>query len=155
MNKEEVKMLLQKFGLSDNAAEYYSNFEVNDKENRAWLAAFRFVRPVNNSLEFYKAEYSNVLKHRIEQGLDISEAETELINKGVPPELLGKFAYEIALTAINEVLYRLSDPAGSDYDLENEGEGLPSWTLMERDPNYGVTGRHVSETHSLIPFSNL
>ncbi|HEY9160986.1 MAG TPA: hypothetical protein VIS94_07875 [Desulfomonilia bacterium] len=96
-----------------------------------------------------------MLKHRIEQGLDISEAETELINKGASPELLGKFAYEIALTALNEVLYRLSDPAGSDYDLENEGEGLPSWTLMETNANYEVTGRHVTELHNLIPFSNL
>jgi hypothetical protein len=153
MNKEEIKETLQEFGLSENKAEYYANLEM--KDNFAWLSAFRFVRPLNNSLEFYKSEYGDMLKNRIERNLDNSEVETELLKKGVDPELLSKFAYEVALTAFNEVLYRISDSAGSDYDLENEGKGLPSWCLKERDSECKVTERPLAETHSLIPFSNL
>lgn len=154
MSKEEIKELLQNFGLPEGSADYYANLEVKDK-NFAWLPAFRFVRPLNNSLESYETEYADILRSRIERGLSISEVEEELLEKGATPELLGKFAYEIALTAFSEVLYRLSDPAGGDYDLENEGQGLPSWTLMERDSKRVVTGRRLAETHSLIPFSNL
>lgn len=153
MNKEVIKKTLQEFGLHESVADYYANFEMKDKS--AWLAAFRFVRPLNNSLEFYKNEYGDMLKSRIERDLENSEVETELLKKGATPELLGQFAYEIALTAFNEVLYRLSDPAGGDYDLENEGEGLPAWSLRERVLNYEVTERSLAEMHSLIPFSNL
>jgi hypothetical protein len=154
MNKEEIKRLLQEFGLSEQASDYYANLEMKD-ENFAWLPAFRFVRPLNNSLESYKTEYGDLLKNRIEKGLSVSKIEAELLEKGATPELLGKFAYEIALTAFSQVLYRLSDPAGGDYDLENEGDGLPSWSLMERDANRVITERRLTETHSLIPFSNL
>ncbi|EKQ52396.1 MULTISPECIES: hypothetical protein [unclassified Clostridium] len=152
MNKEAVKEILKEFGLSESRAEYYAEREIKDKF--AWLSAFRFVRPLNNSLEFYNNEYADIIKKRIEKGLDNSEIETELLNNGATPELLGKFAYEIALTAFNEVLYRLSDPAGGDYDLENEGEGLPSWRLKERNLNNEVTKRTLAEMHNLIPFSN-
>ncbi|RII33696.1 hypothetical protein D2A34_18415 [Clostridium chromiireducens] len=154
MGKEEIKELLQEFGLPENKADYYANLEINDK-NFAWLSAFRFVRPLNKSLESYKTEYGDILRNRIEKGFSISKVESELLEKGATPELLGDFAYEIALTAFNEVLYRLSDPAGGDYDLEDEGESLPSWTLIERDSNGSRNERHLTETHSLIPFSNL
>ena len=70
------------------------------KGENAWLAAFRFVRPLNNDLEFYKNGYGDKLKTRIEDGLDNSEIETELLKKGATPELLGKFAYEIAFSAL-------------------------------------------------------
>lgn len=154
MSKEEIKELLLKFGLPEGAADYYANLEMNDM-NSAWLSAFRFVRPLNICLESYRTEYGDLLKSRIEKGMRISAVEAELIEKGATPELLGKFANQIALTAFSQVLYRLSDPAGSDYDLKNEGEGLPSWTIMEKDANRKVTDRRLAETHSLIPFSNL
>jgi hypothetical protein len=154
MSKEEIKQILMGFGLPEDAAEHYAKLEVNDKKF-AWLSAFRFVRPLNNSLEFYKNEYGDILRSRVEKGLSISDSETELLNAGATPEMLGKFASEIALSAFCNVLYRLSDAAGADYDLEGEGADLPSWTLMERDSNYVVTERYVTETHSLIPFSNL
>lgn len=154
MNKEVITELLKNFGLSESAASYYTNRDIEDK-NFAWFAALRFVRPLNNSLEFYLNEYGNMLRSRINEKLPISEVEKELLNEGATPELLGKFAYEIALTAFSSVLYRLSDPAGGDYDLENEGEGLPAWTVMEKDSNGQVTDRKLAETHSLIPFSNL
>jgi hypothetical protein len=153
MSKEEIKELLQGFGLPENTAYYYANLEIKD-ENLAWLTALRFVRPLNNSLESYKTEYGDILRSRIEKGLSISKIEAELLEKGATPELLGNFAYEIALTAFNQVLYRLSDPACGDYDLKNEGEELPSWALMERDSNGAITERRLTETHSLIPFSN-
>ncbi|WP_051542021.1 hypothetical protein [Clostridium lundense] len=154
MNKEEIKELLKSFGLPENTADYYANLDI-ESNNFAWLAAFRFARPLNNSLEFYENEYGDMLKNRIKENLPNSEVETKLLKNGATPELLGKFAYEIALTTLNEVLYRLSDPAGGDYNLENEGNGLPSWTLMEVDSNNKVTKKRLAETHSLIPFSNL
>lgn len=61
--------------------------------------------------------------------------------------------------AYNSVLYRISDPGGGDYDLENEGEGLPSWTLIERthrnkngNEQEVSTERILAEMHSIFPY---
>lgn len=84
----------------------------------------------------------------------------EMVHAGISPEKIGLFAYWIARSAINGVLYRLSDACGGDYDLPNEGEDLPSWRLEEYTPyndktsNVERTGRFLLELHNIFPFHN-
>lgn len=84
----------------------------------------------------------------------------EMVQAGISPEKIGLFAYWIARSTINEILYRLSDPCGGDYDLPNEGEELPSWRLEEYTAQSGNpmnverTGRLLLELHNIFPFHN-
>ncbi|MEH6848904.1 hypothetical protein [Bacillus pseudomycoides] len=85
----------------------------------------------------------------------------EMIDAGISPEQIGVFAYWIARSAINEVLYRLSDPCGGDYDLPNEGEELPVWRLEEFSKSHNEktfsierTGWSLLELHNIFPFHN-
>ena len=60
--------------------------------------------------------------------------------------------------AFNSVLHRLADTEGGDYDLRNEGEGLPTWCLQEctkdnKDPAY-YKKRSLMEMHNIFPFHN-
>ncbi len=153
MTKEEIVDFLIKCGLDKDTSNYYANLELEDK-HFAWLSAFRFVRPLNNTLEFYKNEYVDLLEKHVNDGFYASEIENAILNSGVDKELLGAFAYEIALKAFNEVLYNLVDPPSLDYDLENNGEDLPSCCLKELDKDDNETGRFITSTHNLIPFSN-
>ena len=52
--------------------------------------------------------------------------------------------------AYNEVLYRISEAGGSDYDLTNSGMDLPKWTLKECDANGEETGRYLPTLDNLI-----
>lgn len=70
-------------------------------------------------------------------------------------EQIGLFAYNIAKAAFNEVLYRLDDPSGADFDLDNEEE-YPIWALMEvveSDDNSTLTGRRLEMMYEVFPNS--
>lgn len=79
-----------------------------------------------------------------------SKASEALLKAGASPEKIAQFAYEMRLEAYNSVLYRLDDAAGGDYDLPDEGDWLPSWTLTERSPDHEPTGRYLQELYSLL-----
>ena len=74
----------------------------------------------------------------------------ELHNKGVDLNELSQFIADIIATAYNDVLYRISDSEGDDYDLPYGGMGLPDWTLKERDEDGEETGGVLPELHNLI-----
>ncbi len=99
----------------------------------------------------YRKNYAQQMTDRKNKGYTVSEAFRNLKDAGVDDETINKFAYEIALTSYNEVLYRISDPCGADYDLEDEGNGYPRWRLKEVDSNGNETERFVPELHDLVP----
>lgn len=145
MEKDKLIDEFKKLGLSEKLANYYGEREA-ENNNEPWLAAFRFVRPLNNDLKYYKETYSSDLR----EGCMYSEASKALLEAGVSPEQIAEFAFEMRLEAYNSVLYRLDDAAGGDYDLPGEGDSLPSWSLMERSSKHQLTGRLVQGLHSLL-----
>ncbi|NOU68673.1 hypothetical protein GC096_32080 [Paenibacillus sp. LMG 31461] len=63
--------------------------------------------------------------------------------------------------SLKSVLYRLDYPAGGDYDLENQGEDLPRWVLLEqvisKEENKidaKLAGRMLAEMFQIFPFKN-
>jgi hypothetical protein len=150
-DKKTLINILHDFDVPD--PEYWADQELNDK-NWAFLAAFRFLRPLQDDLDAYLYRPENwiedQLKYRHSKYRHILQS---MLNAGISPKEIGVFAYWIARMTYNSVLLRLSDPAGADYDLENEGEGLPRWALSEifRDV---TTGRYIPDLHTLFPYRN-
>ncbi|WP_302104964.1 hypothetical protein [Polycladomyces zharkentensis] len=158
VDKDELVELLRQWGVSH--AEEWAEQELRD-EHFAVLAMFRFLRPLQHMLDGYLYGSEYWVQQTIERKDPTAEVLKEMIDAGIAPEKIGWFAYWIAREAINAVLYRLDDPAGGDYDLPNEGEGLPSWSLQERiEHREGtkwtaeLTGRVIGGMHTLFPFHN-
>ena len=160
--KENVTQILKEFGVQ--FPEYWAKDEIEGKE--AVLASFRFLRPFQEILDTYLYDSEGWVQRSIERTNEQATPDSddlilkEMIQAGIPPEKIGLFAYWIARSAINEILYRLSDAGGGDYDLPNEGEDLPSWRLEEYTAQSGNpmnverTGRLLLELHTIFPFHN-
>ena len=58
METEEMKQLLVKMGLREEAAEHYLQYE---SEIWAVLPAFRLLKPLSDQLEFYKGKEKQYL----------------------------------------------------------------------------------------------
>ena len=156
--KETVTEILKEFGVK--SPEYWARDEIEGKE--AVLASFRFLRPLQETLDSYLYNSEDWVQRSVERVNEQANPNSddlivkEMVQAGIPPEKIGLFAYWIARSAMNEILYRLSDPCGGDYDLPNEGEDLPSWRLEEYTAQSGnpmnvkPTGRHLLELHNLL-----
>lgn len=159
MEKKELIECINKLGI-DNAG-YWSDQELTDSRY-ATLAMLRFLRPFQKSLDYYLEDHEIWVKNELSRkNSKISGVLQEMIDAGVNTESIGVLAYWMSRMAMNNVLYRLEDPAGDDYDLENEGENLPRWVLLEqvitKDQNRidaKVTGRMLSGMHEIFPFKN-
>lgn len=160
LDKNTLVELLNYFCVPD--AEYWADQDLND-DIWAHFAAFRFLRPLQIHLDGYlerPEEWVNGVLNRRDSG-EIGRIMKLMVEAGIPPRDIGIFAYWIAREAYNFVLYRLSDPAGGDYDLENEEE-LPRWNLVEtslrKDGKYTLdyifTGRYIPELHTIFPYRN-
>jgi hypothetical protein len=160
--KENVTQILKEFGVQ--SPEYWAKDEIEG--NEAVLASFRFLRPFQEILDMYLYNNESWVQNSIQRANEQATPDTnnliikEMVQAGISPEKIGLFAYWIARSAINEILYRLSDPCGGDYDLPNEGEELPSWRLEEYTAQSGNpmnverTGRLLLELHNIFPFHN-
>lgn len=160
--KENVTEILKEFGVQ--SPEYWAKDEIEGKE--AVLASFRFLRPFQEILDMYLYNNESWVQNSIQRANEQATPDTnnliikEMVQAGISPEKIGLFAYWIARSAINEILYRLSDAGGGDYDLPNEGEDLPSWRLEEYTAQSGNpmnverTGRLLLELHNIFPFHN-
>lgn len=148
-NKRDI---LEEFGLDDKASIYYAKQDDSDS-TWAWLAAIRFVRPIQKSLMRYKKDYSRQMSERLDNGYNVSNSFRALKKAGISDEVINNFVYEIAIESYNDVLYRISDPAGSDYDLDDDGDNLATWKLIEIDKDNRKTGRYIPELHNLIPYN--
>ena len=150
-DKEAILALLKDFNLryADSLAE-----SADKNSERPMLAMIRFLRPFQKTLNTYLKTPKSYVNDCVNRGRDIEEkCVKEMVEKGVDIETIGRYAYEITRATLNEVLYRLDDPAGSDYDLPGEGERLPSWVLKERDSSKEETNRIMWGMHSMFPFS--
>lgn len=154
--KKEIMNLLSEFKLP--FLESWVDSEL--KENKcAFLAVIRFLRPLQKSLDYYLFDYEKWIDYALERNDTSHNMIKEMIDKGVSRETIARYSYSVARTAFNEVLYRLDDPAGGDYDLENEGEHLPRWRLIEeiryydrKKIHFKETGRPIHGMHSIFPF---
>ena len=159
LDKNTLVELLNYFCVPD--AEYWADQDLND-DIWAHFAAFRFLRPLQIHLDGYlerPEEWVNGVLNRRDSG-EIGRIMKLMVEAGIPPRDIGIFAYWIAREAYNFVLYRLSDPGGDDYDLENEEE-LPSWSLVEINlrkvgnvVDHIFTGRYIPELHTIFPYRN-
>ncbi|MGI0532104.1 hypothetical protein KFD70_06900 [Bacillus pfraonensis] len=160
--KETITEILKEFGME--SSEYWAKDEIEGKE--AVLASFRFLRPLQETLDMYLYHNDSWVQRSIQRANELATPHTndliikEMVQAEIPPEKIGLFAYWIARSAMNEILYRLSDAGGGDYNLPNEGEDLPSWRLAEYTAQSGnpmnvkPTGRLLLELHNLFPFHN-
>ncbi|MED4651728.1 hypothetical protein [Bacillus pseudomycoides] len=160
--KENVTQILKEFGVQ--SPEYWAKDEIEGKE--AVLASFRFLRPFQEILDMYLYNNESWVQNSIQRANEQATPDTnnliikEMVQAGISPEKIGLFAYWIARSAMNGILYRLSDAGGGDYDLPNEGEDLPSWRLEEYTAQSGNpmnverTGRLLLELHTIFPFHN-
>lgn len=126
---EEIAKKIEEMGVSKKSARHYAELEVN--ENKAYLAAFRFVRPLNKDLEKYEKGYKSWEDIKRIPGV------SGLKDSGANLEDVLKLIHDTMFTCYGGVLYRLSDPAGWDFDLEECGEYLPGWALWENEPYMG------------------
>ena len=121
--------------------------------SRPTLAMVRLLRPLQKTLNEYLEDYEGLVRFKLGRPNDPEyPLVKEMADKGVEPETIGKLCYWTARSAYNELLYRLDDPAGADYDLDDEGSGLPSWALKERDGAGRETGRTLQGLSSVFPF---
>ncbi|KRF21782.1 hypothetical protein [Paenibacillus sp. Soil787] len=158
-NTKELIECMKKMGI-DNA-EYWSDKEISDNKY-ATLAMLRFLRPLQKSLDNYLESHDIWVNSELtRRNSKISGVLEEMISAGVKTEAIGILAYWISRMSLNSVLYRLDDPAGADYDLENEGEDLPRWVLLEQviskegnKINAKLTGRMLAGMYEVFPFKN-
>ena len=153
MDKEKLRKMYKSLGYCEEEIQKYIKLE--EESGQAYFSAIRFIRPLNNTVKEYRSnQWADLQRERIAKG--IMEEETsdlfimELKNKGVDLNELSQFIADIIATAYNDVLYRISDSEGDDYDLPYGGMGLPDWTLKERDEDGEETGRVLPELHNLI-----
>jgi hypothetical protein len=127
--KEELIELFHHFGVPD--AEYWAEQELKDKD-LAVLAIFRFLRPLQDILDRYLYHHDEWVKVTMERRYNpCSEVVKEMVNAGIASEKIGWLLYWVVREALCLLIYHLDDPRGYDYDLPNQGEDLPRWTLME------------------------
>ncbi len=156
-DKELAKEYLKELNIPD--AEYWSEKE-GEPYFGAVVASFRFVRPLQKSLDRFSDDHEEWIKKTIEQGnTPYSNVIKEMNDAGISSKSIGELAYWISRMSMNQVLYRFSDPAGSDYDLPNEGEHLPRWVLKEtvkENSGYEIneTGDFLMDMHSIFPYRN-
>lgn len=151
--KREILNLLKDFDVdcADSLAE-----SAGKDPGRSMLAAIRFLRPLQKSVLRYLNDADSYVDCCLRRNSDREEACVKaMVDKGVDRETIGRFAYCIAKSAIYEVLYRLDDASGGDYDLDDLGESLPSWVLKERDPSRQETARAIYGMHELFPLPGL
>jgi hypothetical protein len=158
-SKEELIELFKMLGVPD--PDEWAESELNDKQT-AYLAVFRFLRPLQQLLDGYLYRHDSWVKSAIERDDPDSKVIKEMVDAGISSEQIGWFAYWITRYAINIMLYHLDDPAGADFDLPDEGEGFPNWCLVERisyrDGNvhtFEYTGRILQGMYSLFPYKDL
>lgn len=128
-------------GLQERTAE---NYLKNESNIWAVLPAFRLLKPLNDTLEFYKGGYRKFIKKRIEDGTLSKQMPevAELIKCGVSLENIEKFAYSLVLEAYDGLLYQLDDHEGaevSDVFMDEEFSQCGYARLME----IGVDGKRV------------
>ena len=157
MTLEQKKTLLMQLGVPKAAAEHYLK-----QESDVWavLPAFRFLKPLNDDLEFYKGGYKQMIERRIADGsLDERFPEVAaLIKAGAAIEDIERFAYDLLLEAYHFLLYHLDDHTGaevSDVFGEEDFSRHSYARLVEFGPDHQPTGRVVIEVHDKIPFSDL
>lgn len=157
MTLEQKKTLLMQLGVPKAAAEHYLK-----QESDIWavLPAFRFLKPLNDDLEFYKGGYKQMIERRIADGsLDERFPEVAaLIKAGAAIEDIERFAYDLLLEAYHFLLYHLDDHTGaevSDVFGEEDFSRYSYARLVEFGPDHQPTGRVVIEVHDKIPFSDL
>lgn len=157
MDKKMLVKLLDDFGVP--AAEYWADQDLND-DNWAHFAAFRFLRPLQNDLDGYLERHEEWVNSELNRDSELGRIMKSMVEAGIPPKDIGLFAYWIARYAYNLVLQRLTDPAGADYDLENDEE-LPSWSLVEinlrkvgNTVDHIFTGRYIPDLHTIFPYRN-
>ncbi|MDQ0875988.1 hypothetical protein QFZ77_004647 [Paenibacillus sp. V4I3] len=157
--KQELIETMEKMDIEN--AEYWSDQEISDKKY-ATLAMLRFLRPFQKSLDNYLDSHENWIKNEMtRRNSKLSGVLDEMISAGVKSESIGILAYWISRMTLNSVLYRLDDPAGGDYDLENEGEDLPRWVLLEqiisKENNKidgKLTGRMLAGMYEVFPLES-
>ena len=157
METEEMKQLLVKMGLREEAAEHYLQYE---SEIWAVLPAFRLLKPLSDQLEFYKGSYRKMLENRLADGTLEKRLPkvSALMKSGAAPEDIEAFAYDLVLEAFESILYQLDDHQGaevSDVFLEEDVSKCGYARLMEQGPEGEATGRYLFEVHGMIPFSDL
>ncbi len=148
METEEMKQLLVKMGLREEAAEHYLQYE---SEIWAVLPAFRLLKPLSDQLEFYKGSYRKMLENRLADGTLEKRLPkvSALMKSGAAPE---------DIEAFESILYQLDDHQGaevSDVFLEEDFSKCGYARLMEQGPEGEATGRYLFEVHGMIPFSDL
>ena len=157
MTEEEKKELLIKLGLSEEQAEWYLQY---DNDIWAVVPTFRLLKPLNDNLEFYRGGYRKWLERQQAEGMlekRIPEA-AQMLEAGVPAEVIERFAYDLVLETYEALLYQLDDRGGAEVDdvfLDEIFDKCSYGKLCEMDADGEPTGRYLSEVHGKIPFSDL
>lgn len=157
MTEQEKKEVLIKLGLSEEQAEWYLQYD-----NAVWavVPTFRLLKPLNDSLEFYKGGYRKWLEKQQAAGtLEKRDSEAaQMLAAGVPAEVIERYAYNLALECYESLLYQMDDKGGAEVDDVFSDEIFEKCTygqLCEMGTDGEPTGRYLFEVHGKIPFSNL
>lgn len=153
MDKNELRKMYKSLGFSEEKIDEYISLE--ERFGYAYFAAARFIRPLVKEQRYYKnCEWADWQRERINEGkMDDSFEDNfimELYNKGIDLNKVSRYLAKTIAITYNDVLYRLSEAGGDDYDLPNSGMDLPDWTLRERTSMGEETGRYLPELHNLI-----
>ena len=157
MDTGEKITLLTALGLSERAARYYLKYETG-----IWavVPSFRFLKPLNDELEFYRGRYRELLEQWQAEGSleDKAPDAAVLIKAGATPEQVEAFAYEQTFHAYEMLLYQLDEHGGaegSDAFREADFSECGYAKLAEAGPDGVPTGRYLFEVHGMLPFSEL
>ncbi|MDQ0888870.1 hypothetical protein QFZ81_003958 [Paenibacillus sp. V4I9] len=158
MNKSKDEIIQDFRSLGCEEPERWTESEFSDDEC-AQLAAYRFLRPLQSSLDIYSQQYQTWIQN-IESSNHqnkLSRILKKMIEAGIKPKEIGYFAYQIASQAYNEVLNRIEDPTGGDFDLNHQGKVLPSWVLMELkdEEEREFTGRIIAGLNEQFPLRHM
>ncbi len=156
MTPGEKKTLLMRFGLDEKSAEYYLQMET---DIWAVLPTFRLLKPLDEHLEFYRGEYKKLIeKHAMDGTLNEKmPLEAKMLQAGISPEDIEAFAFDLTLTAYENLLYQLDDHEGAEVDevfMTEPIEKCGYARLMEMGTDGKPTGRFLIGTHGKLPFSN-
>ncbi|MDE7245949.1 MAG: hypothetical protein K2O18_18510 [Oscillospiraceae bacterium] len=155
---EKKRMLLLKFGVPENAVDDELRQE---SDSCAVLPAYRLLKPMNDSLNFYQDVYSSMLKKEIaDRTLDTKDPEAAaLLHAGATPETVEKFAYKLLLDFYRALLHQLDDhTTGWEFSSVFFGEEIEKCgygRLMEMGPDGQPTGRYLMNLSGKLPFSAL
>lgn len=157
MTEEEKKEVLMKLGLTEEQAEWYLQY---DNDIWAVVPTFRLLKPLNDSLTFYEGGYRKWLEKQHAEGmLEKRDPEAaQMLEAGVPAEVIERYAYNLVLECYESLLYQLDDHSGAEVDDVFSDEIFEKCThgqLCEMGMDGEPTGRYLFEVHGKIPFSNL